>query len=404
MATIRIKFRPPTVEGRTGSLFYQVIHRRVTRQISTGLRIYSSEWNKLTSDFVMPALDTARRNYLLAVKDQLKKGNCMLESIINSLESSGLSYSADKVIQLFHYQQSMVNRNFIAFAKGLVMELERIGKKRTAETYSTALNSFMRFRDKDGDIPLDMLDTTIMVEYEIWLKNRGVCPNSTSFYMRNLRAVYNRAVDKELTVQRNPFKHVYTGIDKTIKRAVPLKVIRRIRDMDLKHSPSMEYARDIFMFSFYTRGMSFVDIAYLKKTDLKGGVLSYRRRKTGQQLFIRWKTPMQEIIDKYGSVDTPYLFPIIRNLVDDDLRQYRNAAHLINSKLKELGKQIGLGIPLTMYVARHSWASIAKSKNVPLATISEAMGHDSERTTRIYLASLDTSMVDKANDVILRAL
>ena len=81
-----------------------------------------------------------------------------------------------------------------------------------------------------------------------------------------------------------------------------------------------------------------------------------------------------------------------------------NAAQLVNSKLKKLGKQIGLPIPLTSYVARHAWASIARSKNIPLATISEAMGHDSESTTRIYLASLDTSVVDKANSIILNTL
>lgn len=153
----------------------------------------------------------------------------------------------------------------MAFGKRLVEELERVGKKRTAERYTTVLNSFTRFRGRDGDIPLEDIGSTLMLEYEAWLKDKGICPNSTSYYMRNLRAVYNRAVDKELTIQRSPFKHVYTGIDKTVKRAVPLKVIRMIRDLDLRISPGMEYARDMFMLSFYTRGMSFVDIAYLKK-------------------------------------------------------------------------------------------------------------------------------------------
>ena len=113
---------------------------------------------------------------------------------------------------------------------------------------------------------------------------------------------------------------------------------------------------------------------------------------------------MQEILDRYGHNDSPYLFPVIRDTAKDAVRQYRSAAHFINGKLKELGKRLGLGMPLTMYVARHAWASIARSKNVPLATISEAIGHDSENTTRIYLASLDTSQVDKANDIILKSL
>ena len=166
----------------------------------------------------------------------------------------------------------------------------------------------------------------------------------------------------------------------------------------------MDVARDIFMFSFYTRGMSFIDMAYLKKRDLQNGVLSYRRKKTGQQLFIKWERPMQEIIDKYNTDGSPYLLPIIRNMNADERQQYKNAAHLVNNKLKKLGEILGLAVPLTSYVARHAWASIAKSKNVPLGIISEAMGHDSEKTTRIYLASLDTSAIDKANNQILKSL
>ncbi len=150
--------------------------------------------------------------------------------------------------------------------------------------------------------------------------------------------------------------------------------------------------------------MSFVDMAFLKKKDLQNGILTYRRNKTGQQLFIKWEKPMQELIDKYDTSDTPYLLPIIRNSSVDEWHQYPNAAHRINRNLKQIGKQIGLSIPLTTYVARHAWASIAQSKNVSLSVISEALGHDSEQTTRIYLASLDTSVVDKANSLILKSI
>lgn len=222
--------------------------------------------------------------------------------------------------------------------------------------------------------------------------------------MRNLRAIYNRAVEKDITVQRSPFKHVYTGIDKTVKRALSAKTIKEIKNLDLSLSPQLDFARDLFMFSFYTRGMSFIDMAFLKKKDLHGGILSYRRKKTNQQLFIKWEKPMQEIIDKYDTGDSLYLLPIIKETGTDSRTQYKNGAHLVNDKLKKIGEQLGLETPLTSYVARHSWASIAKSKNIPVSTISEAMGHDSENTTRIYLASLDTSSVDKANSIVLSAL
>ena len=291
----------------------------------------------------------------------------------------------------------------MSFGRELVGQLKQIGRTRTAERYTTVLNSFGRFRG-EKDIPLDEVESNLMVEYEIFLHANDACPNTSSYYMRGLRAIYNRAVEKELTGQRSPFKHVYTGIDKTVKRAVPLKIIRQIKELDLTLFPVMDFARDIFMFSFYTRGMSFVDMAYLKKKDLQNGILSYRRQKTGQLLFIKWERPMQEIVDKYDTGGSPYLLPIIKNVDTDERRQYKNAAHQVNEKLKKLGEKLGLAIPLTSYVARHAWASIAKSKNVPLATISEALGHDSEKTTRIYLASLDTSAVDKANSQILKSL
>ena len=181
------------------------------------------------------------------------------------------------------------------------------------------------------------------------------------------------------------------------------KDIKALKELDLSMKPSLDFARDMFMFSFYTRGMSFVDMAYLRKTDLQNGILTYRRRKTGQELTIKWEKCMAEIIAKYPENQTDFLLPIIKEQ-GNERRQYDNALHLVNYRLKELSTMLKLQRPLTMYVARHSWASAAKAKNVPLSVISEGMGHDSEATTQIYLASLETSVVDKANKMILGLL
>lgn len=403
MATIKVKFRSSSVPMKEGGVYYQVIHNRTARQINTGYKLYPAEWDRTVSQIVVPAgTEESRHHYLITLQSRIKEDCVRLKGIIARLERAGNGYTADKIVEL--YSAPSDDGCFLSFGRNLVSQLKQIGKVRTAEAYTTTLNSFTRFRGDRGDIPLDEVDSVLMVAYETYLKENGICPNSSSYYMRNLRAIYNRAVDKELTVQRSPFKHVYTGIDKTVKRAVSAKVIRQIRDLDLELHPSMELARDLFMFSFYTRGMSFVDMAYLKKKDLQNGILSYRRQKTNQQLFIKWEQPMQDIVDKYDTTGTSYLLPIIKDTEKDVRRQYKNAEHLTNSKLKKIGKLLGLTIPLTTYVARHGWASIAKSKNIPISTISEAMGHDSEDTTRIYLASLDTSVVDKANSIILKSI
>ena len=401
MASVKIKFRTSTVEGGQGTIYYQVIHNRVARQIKTEYRIYESEWNSSLSEIILSRFDEERRAYLSAIRDNIQSDIRKFQRIITSLEQQGIAYDSNNVVSDF-VSLNPLNTLF-GFMEEVIVNLRKLGKIRISETYTATLNSFCRFRE-EKDVALDKVDSDIMIAYEAYLKTSGVSLNSSSFYMRNLRAVYNRAVEKELTPQRFPFKHVYTGIGKTVKRAVPIKVIKQIKEMDLSYSSSLDFARDMFLFSFYTRGMSLVDMAYLRKKDLANGILSYRRRKTGQQLFIKWEKPMQEIADKYDTKNSIYLLPIIKHSSIEERTQYIYAGHNINRNLKIIGRKLGLSIPLTMYVARHAWASSAKSKNVPLSVISEGMGHDSEATTRIYLASLDNMAIDKANRLILKSL
>jgi hypothetical protein len=349
MATIKIKFRTSSVKTKEGVLFYQIIHARVTRQINTGYKIFPSEWDKHLACIILPDNNDIRRRFLAQLTSRIAEDMHRLKNIISKLEHSGNPFTSGKIIELFRIPP--INKySFLSFAQDLIIQLKQIGKERTAESYASAYNSFKRFMDNNGDVLLEDVNSNLMIKYEIYLKNCGVCPNSCSYYMRNLRAIYNRAVEKELTQQQYPFKYVYTGIDKTVKRAVSLKTIRQIQNLDLSTNPLMDYARDIFMFSFYTRGMSFIDMAYLKKKDLQNGVLSYRRHKTDQQLFIKWEKPMQKIVDKYNTIESSYLRPIIKNNGKDPRREYKNASHLINRKLKVIGQM--LEIPVTNNICR----------------------------------------------------
>jgi len=390
------------VEGREGALYYQVIHNRVVRQISTGYKLFASEWDQ-RSEAVIPCQHPAgmeRDNYLLSVGERIRRDKIRLEKAIRTLSQSG-PFTADDIVIRFH--DSGQEPSFNDYIRQQIVRLKRLGKIRTSETYTAALKSFSSFM-KGSDILFGELSSDLLMEYEAYLKNRGNSPNTISFYMRILKAVYNRAVENGLTGQRNLFKSVYTGVEKTLKRAIHLNDIRRIKRLDLSLKPHLDFARDMFLFCFYTRGMSFVDMAYLKKGDIANGILTYRRKKTGQQLFIRWEKCMQEIIDKYPVNETEFLLPVITERDKEYRKQYTNALHRVNTLLKKIGEILDLPIPLTMYVARHSWASIAKNHNVPVSVISEGMGHDSENTTQIYLASLDTAVVDKANKKILDLL
>ena len=399
MASIKVKLRPSTNENKEGTIYYQIIQNRVIRQLKTDYRLFMHEWNEDNNAIIVT--NSNRQNYLQSIEERIDWDIKRLQFIINQLENKRQRYTADDIISTFQKQSN--EQSLFYFMQSVIAQLQQMGKQRTSETYRCTLKSFIQFRE-DKDVLLEDIDSDLMLMYEAYLRGRGLTKNSTSFYMRILRAVYNRAVEKDLITNRNPFKHVYTGIDKTVKRAIPLKAIKQIKNLNLSLQPSLGFARDMFLFSFYTRGMSFIDMAYLRKKDLSNGILTYRRRKTGQQLFIRWEKCMQEIVDKYDSdYYNPYLLPILQYPYDNR-NQYKNVLYRTNKSLKEIAKLVGLSIPLTLYVARHSWASIAKSKNIPISVISEGMGHDSEMTTQIYLASLDNAVVDRANAQILKDL
>ncbi len=400
MASIKVKFRPSTVADHEGTIYYQIIHERKVRQLLTEYKVFPIEWDESRS-MVTTTQKSERKSFILSIRERIRWDIERLTKIDRKLDASGLVYTADDVIDEFNrYAQEYSLFNFM---ESIIAKLKQNGKVRTSETYKSTLNSFKKFH-QDEDIMLDCLTSEIMEAYEAWHHKRGVAPNTISFYTRILRAVYNRAVEDDIIENRNPFRKVYTGVDKTVKRALPLSVIKKIKALDLSLTPPLDFARDMFLMSFYLRGMSFIDMAFLKKTDLKNGYVTYRRHKTGQQLIIEWTKEMQMMLDKYPENNSDYLLPIIRNKEVNEHCIYRNTGYNINHNLKSIAGMVGVNIPLTLYVARHSWASIAKAKGIPISVISEGMGHDSEATTQIYLASLDTSVVDKANSLILKSL
>lgn len=400
--SIKLKFRPSTTSEKEGTLYYQLIHKRHVKQINTHYIIKSNEWDNLNKTIIIPIDDSQRKHHVESIKQRVKWDIQQLKKIVEEYEDKYLSYELTHIVDAF--QKHCKKHSLFSFMDELIVMYHHNGQIRTSETYLTTLNSFKRFR-MNVDVMLEEINADLLFSYGNYLKMKDVSPNTISFYMHRLRAVYNRAVEQELIKQHYPFKRVRTSIEKTIKRAIPIKFIRKLKSLKLNNSPSKAFARDMFLFSFYTRGMSFVDIAYLQKKDLQHNILTYRRKKTGQKLQIHWETCMQQIVNMYpAKKESQYLFSIIEDPLKDHRRQYQNALIRINRNLKKLGKDIGLEHPLTMYVARHSWATTARNEGVPLSVISEGMGHDNEKTTQIYLASLETSEVDKANKKILKLI
>ncbi len=294
------------------------------------------------------------------------------------------------------------------FMRGIIGTLRQDGRQRTAETYASTLSSFTAFR-RGRDTAMETIDAAMAGDYERWMRRRGLSLNTVSFYMRIMRSVYNRAVSAGLTADRKPFRDVYTGIARTRKRALPTAVLRAIRDFPCRGVTA--FARDMFMFSFYTRGMSFVDMAHLRRSDISGGTLTYVRRKTGQKIRMRWEPCMEEIVRRYEGRDADgqtvaasWLLPILYDPATGRTHRYKARQWLVNYQLNNIAAALGIEEGLTMYVARHSWASVAKGIDIPLGVISDGMGHHSPRTTQIYLDSIDAGRIDRANAMIIEAV
>lgn len=309
-------------------------------------------------------------------------------------------------------------KGFLAFLKGEAERQRQNGHISVANNYRSASNSFARFLKtrKKRDVSFKKITPLLIADYEAWLQVDGLCKNTTSFYIRILQAVYHKAVRQGQTDDRKPFEGVYRGVAKTVKRAIDPAEVCMLKTLDIRAAlerrghtgkrlenllRQLEFARDIFLFCFCARGLTFVDLAHMQKSNIVGGMLIYVRRKTKQRIEVQMEPMMQEIIVRYPS-NTDYLLPILTKTEDKEavFHQYRYALSRYNAQLDLLGEMLG-GLKLTSYVSRHSWASAAYQQHVPLSVISQSMGHDSEKTTEIYLKSLESNVINKANHDLL---
>ena len=369
ITSVKVKFRASRVSGKAGTIYYQLTHLRIP------------VWQcRIECDV-----------------DRLHR-------IIRDLGREGRPYTVDEVADRFCAQSCGVG--VTAFMREQIAQLTADNRLGTARNYTRTLRSFSGFLG-GGELPFAAFTERLVEEYNAYLLRRGVVRNTVSFYMRVLRSVYNKAVRRRLAEPASPFGGVYTGVDRTRKRAIDERLIARLKSLDLPVSGALPLARDLFVFSYCMRGMAFVDMAFLRKKDMRDGAIHYVRRKTGQRMTVHLEPCMREIIGRYAprTRDTPYLFPVLT--AEDPARayaQYQVALNYYNRLLKKLASLLGLDSGLSSYTSRHSWATAARNHNVPLPVISAGMGHTSERTTQIYLSALETSVIDSANRKILASL
>lgn len=400
MASIHVKFRASTIENNEGTLYYYIIHQRMVRWISTNYHVFPDEWNDKRGHIVIgKRKDRVAR--LMLIQSKVSWEMSQMHHIIHDKEAECIEYSIDELTKIFRSLPPC--QSVFTFIETQIAKKEKMQRIGTRNNYLYAYHRFREFRDSE-DLTFSHMSADMIEQYESWLRSRGLRKNTIANYLRTLRTLYHKAVIEGLTVDCNIFKNVQTCSVQTSKRAIAIQNIRNLEKLILPKDSYMDFARDLFLFSFYMRGMAFVDIAFLKKTDLKCGMVTYSRRKTNQTLNIAWEKPMQNIVSKYAekTLDTPYMLPILKGNEENPYMRYKNVEQHVNRCLKRIGETIGLKIPLTTYVARHTWASIALRMDIPIATISEGMGHNSYRTTQIYLESIDVATIDQANRKILK--
>lgn len=295
---------------------------------------------------------------------------------------------------------------FFDLVAGRIRHFEKQGQEKTAGNYACALKHFMRFRNGE-DIPVEDLSVSLMKDFQAYMIRAGLKMNTVSLYNRMLNAAYNHALDEEIiTEDRRPFRKSFTGQEKTRKRTLEEKTAKRLVRLELTGNNALEFARDMFLFSIYMQGMPFVDIAHLTKAQIRNGYMTYQRRKTNKRLTVAVHPRAQAIIDKWqvGDSGCPYLFPILYNPKKRKSVKYNSALRVYNKRLAKISAMLDLEHPLSSYVARHTWASLARKYGVKDNIISEAMGHSHIATTMIYLASLDVKVIASANRKVINNL
>ena len=261
-------------------------------------------------------------------------------------------------------------------------------------------NSLVEF-NKHLDIYFSEIDVSFLRKYETWLRKNGKAENTIGIHFRTLRAIYNIAIEQNAVKPENyPFKKYKVSRlhEETAKRSLTKKDVEKI----IGYNTTNQYVRlaiDIFSFSYYAGGINFIDIANLTHDNLIEGRLIYKRHKTSKLIKIPLQPQALELIEKYHTKDSPYLFPILSTFHKTEI-QKANRIHKViskvNERLKQIGEELNLPIKLTTYVARHSQATVMKKAGVSTSVIREIMGHSSERVTQIYLDSFDNEQIDNA--------
>lgn len=329
--------------------------------------------------------------------------------IITELEMDSDSFTLNEFEDHFRINRNPAASNIFTFWQEIITEMIESGRIGNATANHHTRNSLIKFNNKSTELGFKQVTSEFLYKYEAFLRSKGGTDGGIGVKMRAIRAIFNRAINRGIIREDiYPFKKYKISKlkGKSIKKALDIEEIRKIENLDLSKIPRLRNSRNIFLFSFYTRGMNFADIMKLKWKEVTEDRIHYTRSKTKGNFVIKILPPVREILDYYSTNQFPteYVFPI---LLYDDLTptqisdRKKKSLRKFNKDLKEIAQLCDIKKPLTSYVARHSFANCLKQKGVATDIISESMGHQDIATTKAYLKELDSGVLDDASELLL---
>ncbi len=379
-------------DGRV-RVIYRLTQNDQTTRIGSGVKVLKEDWDPLK----------CRIN---KTHPKSKELNLLLSTRLLELEKKLLLMTFTDDLTITELRDALLSNGentkvlFTDFTKKEIKSLRDKGRFGNAQSYETALNRLIKFAGED--LCVDMISYTLLKDFDTQLIVEGLSRNTVAVYMREIRALMNIAIRKKI-IEPNlyPFNSYKIKTEKTVSRAVTIKDLRKLQEAALEENTTMWHSRNIFFLIFNLIGISFIDLALLKKSSIQQGRIVYRRRKTGKIYSIKITAEAERIMNLYKDENNDYLISYL-SIGETEKAEEREAIGLklktCNKYLKKLGKQMELPIPLTTYVARYSWANVAKSLGYPKDQIAEALGHEyGNRITGIYLDDYGNDVIDAVN-------
>ena len=380
-------------------LVFQVIHNRRKKLLYTGYRMKEEVFDESEGKIMNGVGSTFTATEVVKMNRELRKMRNRIDTRIRQLERTREEFTVEDILTQNAFGTGKSQFYLLRYINAQIERKQELKKVGMAAAYKSTRSSLAKFIGRP-DVRMSEVDLAFVRRYEDFLYSNGASGNTVSYYLRNLRSLYNQAVtDGYHPRGEYPFAKAQTRPAKTVKRALSRTDMQNLADLNLENEPELEFTRDLYLFSFYAQGMAFVDIVLLKKTDICNGVLTYSRHKSKQLIRIVVTPQMQGVIDKYNT-ENEYLFPIISGEYASGYQKYRLALGRINRHLKKIAVVADIKVPLTTYTARHTWATLARDYGAPISVISAGLGHTSEEMTRVYLKDFDVSMLNQVNSIV----